>query len=214
MKNLKNRIEKITQLYAISMRELESKCGLKRGNLSNIKDNGTIGVDKASKILDAFPEILPEWLLAGKEPILRPQLVIDHSLIKKDALNGGSPFYEDLPVSAGKIEISDIKEQPTGYIKIPGISPLAYFPVIGCSLKPEINPGDIIGVNQLDKWDKVDPDKVYMIITHEDRMIKHLRTDEDRTDILWCISPNYKEFSIHKEEIKAIYHVVFTGRLI
>jgi phage repressor protein C with HTH and peptisase S24 domain len=80
-------------------------------------------------------------------------------------------------------------------------------------MKPEIYPGDIIGVSKIDRWEKVDPDKVYMIITHEERMLKHLRTDNERNDILWCISPNYKEFSIQKEDIKTIYKVVFVGRL-
>ena len=151
-----------------------------------------------------------DWLLTGKEP----QITVEQSLIKEDAFKGGSPFYEDLPVSAGKTDIISSNEQPTGYLKIPGVNALAYFPVIGCCFEPKINAGDIVGVNNIDKWDKIDPDKLYMIITHEDRMIKHLRIDISRDDILWGISANEKEFPIYKGDIKIIYHIVFCGRLI
>lgn len=41
----------------------------------------------------------------------------------------------------------------------------------------------------------------------------YLETDEVNDEILWCVSPNYKRFSIDKKDILKIYKVTFYGRL-
>lgn len=131
---------------------------------------------------------------------------------------GSAPYYSDLPVSAGNAGLNTIshEEKPSGYIKIPGIVVEFFFPTIGYSMLPKIQAGDIIGVNRLDVWEHIDPDKTYLIITIDDRMIKHLRIDLDDDAILWCVSDNYKEFKINKSDILKIFHViyVFHGELL
>lgn len=136
----------------------------------------------------------------------------EKELEEKPSKNG-IPFYESLPASAGHLDVIIQDAHPTGWINIPGVTAKALFPVVGCSMKPEINPGDVIGITQIDIWETVDPDKTYLIITNEDRMIKHLAIDEVDDSILWCISPNYPKFKISKEDIKFIYRVSFCGKL-
>ena len=125
----------------------------------------------------------------------------------------GIPYYADLPVSAGQLDAFMQDAEPTGWVNLPGVSSKALFPVVGCSMKPEINPGDVVGIVQMESWETVDPDKTYLIITHEDRMIKHLARDEKDDTILWCISPNYPKFKINKSDIKYIYRISFCGKL-
>lgn len=130
--------------------------------------------------------------------------------------NAGSiPYYKEVPVSAGRAELMEVEgeENAVGFIKITGVSGKFAFPVIGCSMEPVIHAGDIVVVDELNQWDKIDPDKIYLIFTHDDRMIKHLETDEGNAEILWCVSPNYKRFSIDKTDILKIYKVTFYGRL-
>jgi len=212
---IKERILQILEYKHLVKEIFFSKIGMTSANFRGNAKKSPLNSNAIENILSEFPEINPEWLLTGKGEMLKS----DESLkpvahiFKEDAFQGGSPFYEDLPVSAGKQDAISNSEHPTGYIKIPGITPYAYFPVIGCSFLPRIYPGDIIGVNKIISWEKVDPDKIYLIVTHEDRMIKHLKVDNERTDILWCLSPNYKDFPINKDDIKNIYHVVFSGRL-
>jgi hypothetical protein len=55
-------------------------------------------------------------------------------------------------------------------------------------MEPKIYAGDTIGIVQMNNWEKIDPDKIYLIITIYDRMIKKLEIDEFDTDILWAIS--------------------------
>ena len=125
------------------------------------------------------------------------------------------PYYKEVPVSAGRAELMEVEgeENAVGFIKITGVSGKFAFPVIGCSMEPVIHAGDIVVVDELNQWDKIDPDKIYLIFTHDDRMIKHLETDEGNAEILWCVSPNYKRFSIDKTDILKIYKVTFYGRL-
>lgn len=135
---------------------------------------------------------------------------------KPQEKGNGIPFYENLPVSAGQADLIHITqgEHPTGYISLPGVSAIAAFPVVGCSMEPEIKPGDFIAVSPMTSLDSVDPDKTYMIITDDDRMIKHLLADPSDPSILWAHSPNYPRFPIQKTAIKALYKIQFHGRIL
>ncbi|MDR2914954.1 MAG: S24 family peptidase [Tannerella sp.] len=209
----KERINKYLAYKKIGKRKFEEKIGVASGRFSS--KSLTITSDVIEKLCEEFPSLNLDWLITGKGSMEKDGKtnIVTHDYAD-EYFRGGSPFYSELPVSAGESgELIPAEEVPSGYIKIPGISPLAYFPVVGFSMRPEINPGDVIGVVTVNSWDRVDPDKTYMIITHEERMIKHLRVDNEREDILWCFSPNYKDFILPKEDIRAIYHVVFTGRL-
>lgn len=131
-------------------------------------------------------------------------------------VEGSIPFYEDLPVSAGQQNLALIQatEKPSGWIKPAEVlTAIGAFPVIGCSMEPFIHQGDFITVAPVEKWDRVDPDKVYMIITVSDRMIKHLSQDEENDEIIWGISPNYPRVKIYKSEIKAVFRITFHGKL-
>ena len=126
--------------------------------------------------------------------------------------NHGAPFY-NLPVSAGKVhELIDMAEVPTGYINMPGVNCDAYFPITGASFEPYIRAGDIIGINFIDKWENLDPDCIYLIITYDQRMLKRLIKHPSESNLLICISPNLKEFEIDKFTIRYIHKVTFCGR--
>lgn len=161
-------------------------------------------VDMLEKIVKSL-NVNPKWLITGEGEFS----------IETDSKTGGIPLYQRLPVSAGKKDLMTVEcdEKAVGFIDIAGVVGKYAFPVIGCSMEPVIHAGDIVVVDDVNRWDKIDPDKIYLIITHDDRMIKHIEIDEQNHDILWCVSPNYKRFSIHKEEVIKIYRVTFYGRL-
>ncbi|MEI7486940.1 MAG: hypothetical protein WCJ72_05935 [Chryseobacterium sp.] len=126
--------------------------------------------------------------------------------------DNGAPFY-DLPVSAGKVdELLDIEENPSGFLSLPGINCDAYFPIMGCSFEPYIRAGDIIGINFINRWENLDPDCIYLIITYDQRMMKRLMGHPTDDTLLICISPNLKEFNIDKFTIRYIHKVTFCGR--
>ena len=67
METIKDRLISIAKFQDLSIRAFEEKCGLGRGNISNMGPNSAIGSDKLTKILDTFPDIDLNWVLTGKE---------------------------------------------------------------------------------------------------------------------------------------------------
>ena len=125
-----------------------------------------------------------------------------------------SPFYSDLRVSAGQTEFFDASTS-TDKIYIPGVHAEAFFPVVGMSIEPHIHPGDIIGVRTVDSLERIDPSRIYMIVTHQnERMIKHILPSkpEDEEITLTSDNPDYPPFSILKSSIHRVMRVVYVGR--
>lgn len=125
------------------------------------------------------------------------------------------PFY-DLPVSAGSLGILDSEGSeipvPKGYVQLSVFRGCEYiFPVIGISMEPLIYSGDWIGIRHIDNisrsWDFIQTGVIYLIITHEDRMIKFIEQSSDNDDYIVCTSPNYKSFKVYKGDIINIYRV-------
>ena len=213
--NFKERLLQFLKYLKIGQGKFESNCRIGNGTVNNIRDG--ISSPNLEKISNRYPELSMDWLITGKGEMLKSETpLIDEYSITAFKQHGYAPFYSDLQVSAGKYDLASIEksEEAESYLKIPGISARAWFPVVGFSMEPKVFAGDIIGVKEVENWEKVDPDKIYMIVTHEDRMIKRLRIDNDNSEFIWCVSDNYKEFKLYTSEIKAIYHVVFVGRLV
>ena len=201
---------------------------------SQINGDTSVSASTIQLILSAFDDISAEWLITGNGEMYKTdflenmddpldvelgkaedrivELETELSAVKSN--KSGIPYYVDLPVSAGRLDVALQSAEPSGHLDIPGVRATALFPVVGCSMKPDINPGDVIGIMPVDSWDRIDPDKVYLVITSNDRMIKHLAPDETDDGMLWCISPNYPRFKISKDDIKFVYHVTYCGKLL
>ena len=67
MSTIKERLIKMAEFEGLSIRAFEERCGLGRGNISNMGPNSAIGSDKLTKIVDAFPETDINWILTGIE---------------------------------------------------------------------------------------------------------------------------------------------------
>lgn len=202
------RIKEIIQYLNTSIETFSRKINISQDYLANaIEEKNGVKLVILQSILKTFDFINPEWLIFGDGSMLKSQVSSINNIGK------GIPYYADLPVSAGQLDTFMQDAEPTGWVNLPGVNSKALFPVVGCSMKPEINPGDVVGIVQINSWEVVDPDKTYLIITHDERMIKHLAIDENDDSILWCISPNYPKFKINKSDIKFLYRISFCGKL-
>ena len=208
------RIRTIIENEGLNINSFSTKINVPRTTIKSMFEKNTNpSFEQLSKIIDAFTSYSIDWIIRGKGQMLKD--TTSQYQLSNEFTEGAIPYYDNLPVSAGQFDLATYHqdEKPTGYIKIPGVSAKGLFPVIGCSMKPDINPGDVVGLSNMDRWEMVDPDKVYLIVTRDDRMIKHLMIDESDKEILWCISPNYPKFSIRKDEIVYIYRITFHGKL-
>lgn len=174
----------------------------------------SVSIKTILKALELFPDVNANYILSGRGSMFIDEEPI--SVLNKPE-KGAIPYYKELPVSAGKHELLRQyieNEGSHGWIKLPDVTAMAAFPVKGCSMKPYINDGDFIAIARVERWESVEPDKIYMIVTKDDRMIKHLVKDEEEDSFLWAMSPNYPRFKVFKHDIIEIYRVVFSGRMV
>ena len=71
MDTIKVRLKHLARFYGMSIRAFEESCGLNRGNISNMNDEGSVGSDKLSKIFDRFKDVNPIWLISGSGEMLK-----------------------------------------------------------------------------------------------------------------------------------------------
>lgn len=213
--SVKERIKMFLKYLSIGQNAFEMKVGWSNGYINNTKN---ISADKLLSVIKEYPQLNISWLITGEGEMLKSdnsvKIFVPEDLPKQVGRLYRAPIYESYPVSAGLHGLAAIRDdKPDGYAytTMPGVT---FFPVIGCSFEPIIYAGEYIGVVKLNSWDRVDTEKIYFIITKEERMLKRLRVDKDREDILWCVSPNFSEFSILKSDIIEINHVFFYGKMI
>jgi hypothetical protein len=210
MREIFARFDKYMRHKGLNDNQVTIQCELSQGLIGQARTGKSdLGKKTIDKILKVYQDLNRVWLLTGNGEMLNSEGNIAH------LAHAGIPFYKDVPVSAGRADLMSIRSEeiPDGFIKITGVYGQFAFPVIGCSMEPVIHAGDIVVVDEINNWERIDPDKIYLIFTHDDRMIKHLEIDDMNDEILWCVSPNYKKFSLPKSEIKQIYKVTFYGRL-
>jgi phage repressor protein C with HTH and peptisase S24 domain len=206
-----DRFDKYMKVKGLNDNKITVQLGLSIGTLGKSRKEGRDLSDKVvEQILNFYTDLDRVWLLTGEGEMLRG------AVVQPSDSASGIPYYSEMPVSAGSadLQLMDGDERAVGYIRIAGVSGKCAFSVVGCSMEPVIHAGDIVVVDVLDRYELIDPDKIYMIVTADDRMIKHIETDESNPDILWCVSPNYRRFSILKTDIRQIFKVTFYGRFV
>lgn len=198
---IKQRVAEVLRYKKINVNRASKVLSIPQRTLNRqVNEDGNISMDLLYAILDTFTEISPLWLLLGEGDMLNvPQAAPAYQV----------PFYNDLPVSAGFKDVLDGgRETPTSYISLPGKSADFYFPVSGTSMEPEINDGDIVGVKRVNRNEGIVHGDVYMVVTNDNRMIKRCYHDNNDPDLIWCVSPNYPSFPIHKNDVCALFKVV------
>ena len=151
---IKDRLKQLAQTEGLSMRAFEETCGLGRGNISNMSQEGGIGSDKLTKIIDAFPKVDLYWLLTGEgdmlksdkyEPIVEVK-PIHHprSVEKKEDMQ--VVYLYDFEATAGLKTLFDNKRNNIiDTIKIPKLPKCdGAIHIVGDSMYPLLKSGDII----------------------------------------------------------------------
>lgn len=206
---IKDRLITFMKQKGISHRKFETEVGLSNGYLSKLVNSPTAA--KLQMIISTYPDLNDKWLLTGEGPMLRTPI---EKTVPEVTPDTGKPFFGDLPASAGNIiQYPDITRQlPTGSINIPQAKGAEFFfPVIGMSMRPTIEEGDIIGVCHIDRYETTNAERVYMIITCDnERMIKRILgyNKEKGTITLASDNPQYPNFDLDTSLIVDIYKVV------
>jgi phage repressor protein C with HTH and peptisase S24 domain len=94
-------------------------------------------------------------------------------------------YYADLCVSAGQVDYVHADCPPSSLLVPYNVYADAFFPVSGFSMTPTICEGDVIGVKELDCFERIDSSKIYVVITRDgERMVKRIVPPENLSDIM------------------------------
>lgn len=219
MSELKDRFKEMAAYYGLSVRKLEEKCGLKRGNLSNT--TGTINSDNLTKIFDTCPEISLPWLVTGFGDMLKiekqftktskiKQSLTDNILIPLVKENAVAGFWNN----AGMIKQYDV----IAYYLIPKFRNTYIdflIEIFGISMMPKFKGGDIIACSIIRESKFIQWNKCYVIATTEQGILVKRILKSDREECITAVSDNsdYPPFDIPWNEVVGIALVVGLIRL-
>lgn len=219
--SINERIKHLSEVYTGGlMNKFAQKIDISTSTLGDIvgKKQNSPSFDTLKSIMEHINDVNADWLVTGEGEMFKldksVSIFTPEDLPKQVGRLYLAPIYESYPVSAGNMGLSAVRdEKPDGYAytTMPGVT---FFPVVGCSFEPIIKAGHYIGTVKIESWDRVDTEKIYFIVTREERMIKRLRIDEDDHKCLWCVSPNFHEFKILKSDVIEVSHVFFYGMMI
>lgn len=200
----------------ISKYKFYQKTGLSNGFL----DKGeNIGSDKCEKIIYAFPEINPDWLLTGKGDMLRDGEATSIAegengksiAVKAEKNKTGTPYYAVDFLAGFDSVFNDLTNIPNSLISFPNIKGAeCWVDVSGKSMEPLISPGDVIAIKKVNDWKQnVLYGEVYAIVTEEYRTIKRIRKATVREYItLVPENPEYDAQDILADNVQAVYQVL------
>lgn len=215
MNEIKERLAQFADSLGISKREFCRAIDVSPTFLANSSE---IASDKVLNIINAFPQISLEWLISGNGGMLKdPPSEADEIITGKVI-----PLY-DAEVAAGSAYGMDMEPtRPIGMIEIGGFlkDSESALRVYGNSMTPHYPPGCIVGTKL---WTErfIEPGKVFIVETRENRFLKRLYYSADKSAIR-CLSDNtmkheagpaagefcYPEFEIPLDSIIRLHRVV------
>lgn len=201
------RISKLIENLGSNPNQFAKKLGYPRSQTIYDIING-----KAQPSFDFFSKLMyseysemvdVNWLLTGR---FSKVVSVDRSSLTNS--NKGIPYYETLLATAGDF-ISLLNDAvPRLYYNIPQFDDCkALIPVYGHSMKGIVDPGDLIAIAEINNRDEFNPQRPYLVITEDNRMIKYLKEDETDSSIIWAESTNHARIKLHVENIKKIYAI-------
>lgn len=234
--NIKERLKSVASAKGLSMRSFEDSCGLKRGNISNMNQDGSLGSDKLSKIIDTFHDIDPYWLITGKGEMLKTKGASSNDTCAKSPIlsdkgtkktgntqensekkmqisydpNIGTPYF-DVDFIGGFNEIFNNQTAvPACNVLVPGFEKAQLWcNVTGHSMEPKINHGDIIALRECTIND-IQYGELYAVVLDTIRTIKILRRGTTPDTLLYVPinKPDYEDQEFEVSRIIKVFEVL------
>ena len=208
MSDAREKLKTLIREYGGTQKVFASMIGTTQPTIANWLAQNQIPEGGIAKICRALPDVSFEWL-TGQEEMTRRGYQESNDVIGNTPIVG-KPYYSRMPASAGQLDMGD-EDITTERISIPGTQVDAYFPVVGNSMDPTIQSGDIVGIRRLDSMTRIRPNDIYLIFTRDnERMLKRIKgvNGNDPYLTLYSDNPNYDPFQVLKEQISTVYKAV------
>ena len=229
--------ERLNKVYSYIKKNTEfvnqslfaEKISEQRSNLSSALNGNEKYLTKGllMKVIKAFPDINPIWLLTGHESMIKGEKAPNEQIstlapvLAEDVINyeNGIPYYNVDFTNGfmGVVEFQNIK--PDYYINYPPANNCDFWiNATGHSMENIINHGDIVAVKEVDyTWFPLG--EIYAIVTSNGyRLIKRITKSRD-SKCYRLVSENpdkekYPDQDIPKSYITRLFKVVITTKII
>ena len=197
----------------LSKTDFYKKTGLSNGFLDK---GGSVTSANLETILNTFPEISLDWLVTGRGPMLRSDLLVAHPVTEPGERIPLIPIEAIAGIPAG--ESIAVRFIDCAQYVIPEFANLNVeymIRVSGSSMYPKYSNGDILACRRVHDVLFFQWGKIYVIDSSQGALVKRVFQDEDPDRIL-LVSDNkehYPPFSIPKSDIRSLSIVVGVIRL-
>lgn len=195
---IKQNILKYLDFIGVSQYKFYQITGITRGIL---QQNNGMSEENTARFLDYFKEVNPEWLITGKEPMLKNQTTNDHS-----------EEYKLIPLYDGVVTASMSKNELT-----PQTEPVemvnagdwfrdatAAMRVYGDSMHPHYQSGSIVTMREVVNKRLISYGQDYLIETSEYRVLKKIQKSDNPKCWLLC-STNLETYEAGELKGKLIH---------
>ena len=218
--NVKDRLLEFCNIKGIRPGRFERESGLSNGYLSKLRHEPSR--DKLEQIIRAYPDLNIAWLLTGEGSMLKDVQSSEENGASQEISSGKVIPYYDAEVAAGtEYGMEMTPTSPVGWIEIGGILKDSEFAmrVYGNSMVPNYPAGCVIGLRRYTEH-FIEPGTVYVVETTENRFLKRLYYNKEKTSFR-CMSDNhmkhesgpmegeffYPEFEIPFEDVRRLFRV-------
>jgi len=212
MDNILKRINKMAENEGLGLTSLESKIGASKGVLSRaFAKNTDIQAKWISKIVENYPRYNSEWLLTGKEPMIKGQ-----AIKRVDNIIGIPLVSQEVAAGFGNENFSIKEEDIQACYVVPDFNGIDFMiRVKGSSMYPKYSSGDVIACRILKERNFIQWNKTYVVATKEQGMICKRLLPSKKKDNIQVVSDNkdYPPFDIPEKEITGIALIVGVIRL-
>jgi phage repressor protein C with HTH and peptisase S24 domain len=154
--NVKERVLQIAEKKGVAKERFFEEIGMTYGSFKGAAKNTPLNSDAIANIISKYPDISAEWLLTGKQPMLKtseynePEKIQAAEKVEIYSKAGrlhqeqSVPLY-DMVASAGLVELFDGTQDVLGEISIPNLPKCdGAIKITGDSMYPILKSGDIV----------------------------------------------------------------------
>lgn len=215
--SVKERVKEFTIYSNISIKAFEDSINVSNGYVNSISKS--IGIDKISLILENYPNLSLEWLLAGKGTMLKSSDIVSEPQTNVYKLQTDR-LYEEQSVPLYNIEAAagivtlfrDTAEyKPVDHIHIPNLPKCDGAVYInGDSMYPLLKSGDIVMYRQHNIQDGIIWGEMYLISYEQSgddiTTVKYIKKSDEGKEYIKLVSQNshHQDRDIPLKKVRAL----------
>lgn len=233
MANFIDRLQYYMDQQGINDNKLTVDAGLSVGLIGKAKKSGkAMNSANIEKILLAYPDLNPDWLLTGRGEMLKTKRISRQNSVEKVPVieHNDSEFHgvsqisdlRDIPTrpripvdaAAGSLSValSSVAESDCEQIPVIPTLPKYDFTIVarGDSMTPDILSGDELACRFINEKGFIQWGRTHVLDTTQGVVVKRI-FDADDNIICRSSNPNYPDFTVAKTEI---YHLALVVGLV